>query len=699
MSYHGQTEFPEREPSPVEKTGQRDRALARVIAGRSSDLDALDGRFLATQRGELQGDTGERFIRELDKTISSGAHEVDETFRRYITAGIIDSGGQSYAMETERLRMYTREVLSPGSRVRLPAPAAPQYEPHAALYDHLRTIRFRADCVTEVYKQREARYVPGVPGRVDCSTAAATAATELVADEVYWQRIKELMAMSSEERRSQEYWLGISAKELALGMSRPVRPLVADMIDQVPHKQWKLSGEKRGPKERQQAKWRRLVAAVVLTSVGAGAGFGYDDLSAFWRPQPEAAAPANVPEKVKEGVCLTEEANRLLETDCNVLPDVLEGANFSAIDSSEYYREKMKATDRRLLIAAVKDGKLSKSQLSSDYEAAMRTALEDPFAHYVNVNLDVPMQVYQNPNEFEENAEYSPRDNDIRFFFITDQDRYDKTLFPTWGSLRAVLVHESAHAVFEKWYNDADHDKITKKNVQTLTKICVADLKDSLRDTAVQHGDEIVERLNELSDLLESQPHRLQASSRQALLGEIEIMKSKLADKSGDTWADDHISVNPMFMGCGTWDADIDLQISLSTKDTKKFLDTYPKDQEHMTGNERFGTKLRDIFGGIAALQSDTVFSTMEYTTEGAVSKGLMSKDAGHPDNLTERVASTLALVQTTPHEYAQYINALGATRKKNEVDFLGALSKQLGHQSKSLVAETNLQYVLSLIS
>lgn len=684
--------------TPVERVAQRDTTFTRVIAGWSGDLEALDNRFLVATQDALKGDVGEGFIRELGTLIHASASKAQETFRQYSHAGIATRDARTHAIQAESLKLYEKQALEPDSRIRLPAPVAPIYEPHAAFYDYLRATQFKNRCTKELKKPlgfQVSRYT-------ECSTAVATRATAFIANEVCWQRIQDLMAMSPEDRHHEESQTGIRTRELTWGMSSDVRGLALDLIDKVPQKQWKLSTEKHTPKERQRTKrLLRLAAAALVPLVLVKPGI--DQVSALWGPQPEASSPAQPgtsPEKSETGICLSEEANRLLQTDCNILPVVTEGASFAVIDSVNYVsRYKMNVADKDLLISEVKQGIIQKNKLSPDYTTAFNTALKDPILRYVNTGLKVPLRIYQNPYESEENGGYLASNNSMRLVFTTDEDRSTEPLFPTWGAIRSALDHESAHALFEKWYDNSKRDRVTRQNVQALTKVCVADLKDSLRMVATEDGTKMIEQLNHLSKLVEKNATLLHADSLHVLTAEIETMKKALSDGSGDAWAKSKISIDDYSMGCGVWEASINLRFALTDSDRDTLLYSYPKDYQNPTAKEQFGIDMRNIFDNLNEIQDATVFSTMEYTTEGTVAKGVDAKKQGHPDNLTERVASTVALIQTAPHEYAHYINNLDITRKKHAVNFIRTLFTQLKHENSRVADKTNFKYVLTLIS
>jgi len=155
------------------------------------------------------------------------------------------------------------------------------------------------------------------------------------------------------------------------------------------------------------------------------------------------------PEMITSGICsdYSEIKARLKETDCIKLPPILDNALLSA-DDPDYdtgLDGKTVAT-----IQVEDDGYVIKDSgyyyLSDEYQEALDAALSDPAV----IDLLKPLEglLINVTAESDDNGYFDP-DNTIILMFAMNPG--NKTIFPSYGSIRSTLIHEGVHGLIKRW--------------------------------------------------------------------------------------------------------------------------------------------------------------------------------------------------------------------------------------------------------
>lgn len=685
----------------------RDSALHTFVLVSGRQLDSLSAQI--GWGNQLQGENGELLIREATKVFEEGDRAVKEVVHGYIYG---DLSSSYYSAEKKAGIMGSLSGVAeayikmpPNQRPHLPYPGTAEYNRYPLFNDALTLYRFRDELDNTIGHQYSVILPRG-------SSRSFGDAMSLVSDAACWRQI---MACRTLEGKAAEMFAKThggmkpnEAVDYALGnMSFSARQVAISLVDYVPVQQWKNARLDKDPMERRKAKRRRVTGLVATAAAAAtvvalfnGNATKAKSENAPGPTVPPATAPvtpgqgekispttSKANEKVEEGICLSEAANKLLETDCLKLPSFAEGGTYTKIGRADYTGE----DDPRLKVGEINKGKYDIATLPRAYQDALRAAMQDPFVGYINSGKNsVPYGIYQTPATWRENGQYTPWDNSIRLIFYAGGEPSD-TLYPTYGSVRSTLVHEGGHAEFQRWYDDAETDRITRKNVQAMTQVCVADLTDALAETQHTHGAEMTTTIQDIEQLIKNNKSSFTVKSYEDFLKNARELKNAL--KSGKNYATSRLTVNDYEMGCGVL-APSGLLVKSFTEEELKNFDNWISE-----GSTELQKKFHELASRLDDFQQKEVADYLQFTTEGVVADGLESDDAGHPDSVTERAASTISLIQEAPDEYAKRMNRLPDERRRRGKVFVEKLYEQMKHEAPEVAKAMNFEYVLSLIN
>ncbi len=676
---------------------RRDNEIAYISRRRTLDVLSLED-TLRQQWSLNHRKDNEELLRYFGRIIDNSAREAESAFKG-AEMGDDTTGAQPLAVgydmdvavgdqgETgDRL-----DMLLAMSQEKMTIPSAAYVPPMSAFngtYDAARLIRAKTTATRPDFKPGSSGYET-----VDYSTPIARSGAQFVLDHVYWTRLHEFMAQSEKQRAAAEssatYYRGGRDSEyvddLRSAMSTGLLNVVDILISEIPSRDW---ADALHPLTKAQRKTRRIKSSIGLTTATALLAAGgyviprWTGVAEDPRPTTVATAspfptetlrpiPDSKQEKVNEGVCLTPEAVRLLELDCNKLPIISEDTTFIVSSSEEQ-------------IGIIKNGENDIASLPLVYQAAFEAALTDPLVKHFTKD-GVVTRIMQTPEWYEENAYYDSRSDEYGFIFSTDA-RYPEGIFPTWGSIRTTFIHEGTHRLFQQWYDNAGYDDdITKNAVQGMTESCVADLGIALAKVKETEGPEMLDQLTVIQEELHRHRRDMSPGSYIATIAKVERLRQSIEDPSSESYIKDHLLIDEFFMGCGLSrgpGSAIRMEI-----DTKK-----------MYGAKSFN-RLLDALDELDELHRSKLSRQFSFMTESSVTPGLEGEGAGHPaDEVTERAASLLTLVQTAPDKLVDNINNLPEERRRHAVNFIRAMATALLNDDSEVYLVSNMPYVLAKI-
>lgn len=383
------------------------------------------------------------------------------------------------------------------------------------------------------------------------------------------------------------------------------------------------------------------------------------------------------------GLCAVVE--EVAPEDCLNLPPAQEGAHFTVIgsDPEQLAPEQASAVevDEARLIAEVTSTEQDTSQLSEGYQMAIDYAVQDPFAEAA---LAGGTRIVFEQQEVNSNVvpRYVSEVDAVRVQLFTGKNNPEYAILdadkePSVGDIRAIVVHESSHAIQDKWEMDADWQKI-----------------DSLFKKELSYG---LEKARQ-----EQGPHA------QAVLAEYQRELAKdhergwLTDKQYAELGERAALLQSKTMQTGGFDALIEKspysEEMTSFKPPSWFIAREVKvdDEYYLQDN---------AIGDVALLNDDVRFALagpFGYMTEHKVLVGVLDDKStlGHGwDNTGEYIASLTAVVEIAPQAYVRSLQELEPEHKANAMELLGAIAKKYEAENPVAYKESNYPTVVEQLA
>ncbi len=457
------------------------------------------------------------------------------------------------------------------------------------------------------------------------------------------------------------------------------------------------NGDRRSRRERRVGRFRKAVAglaAVAATSVvlphavGALRGEESNEVTSQASGSSNESNESDPREQARseKGVCLTPEALELLETDCYKLPRLRDVAEFELTDKAG---DKI-LYDKSTVIGSIRNGRMHLDRLPAEYAAAFEAALSDPFVK--KIAKTTPIIIRQSNSMYDENGYYSPYYDRITIVFSVDdvfKDQKDR-LYPTWGSIRTVLVHEGAHKIYGKAARARDRGK-SDPDMNRLDRACVADLRASARGLSGK----LMPKLDKLEDILDSldisEEVRLKVRNNINTLRAAEDYPRMIPDLTV------FYEKTPQYLqSCELVPISYSLSEGLSETEYEALSNADRKLGKKDDDNYQFMFAQSEL-DSVVNNAARRVFASRQ---DGAISNGVSAKYAGHSwENVNERFASTTANIQINPDGYIQAVLELPSERaRRSELTFIESTYRILDHRQPGAVDETNFDYVIDTL-
>jgi hypothetical protein len=412
-----------------------------------------------------------------------------------------------------------------------------------------------------------------------------------------------------------------------------------------------------------------MCAAAMLLPAAIAVHELWPEISSVFSSDPTLDSPDRIDsaERSEEGICDTyaDIKARLEETDCNILPPILENSQFDAEDP-EYATDDTDPYGKTVASILVdSDGKTTTKgnyeALSDEYKAAFAAAFEDPaVVNLVRATNGVSINI----SDGYENGYYRHESNDIVLKFSTTVEQADR-LHTTFGSIRSVLIHEGTHSLVQRW-----NDRARKIEEEFLS---IEDDANQLEYYEKNMDDNswyyaAINLFSSHTDILNSELNAIRLSDKLYFTGNLVTMRmglKELRDESTSPQDDEKIelvidAISELIEQAesGGWDtASLGLYaLILSVDDTdfsagQAFLDLMKDDKVQ----EKIGEAAANI-----EIKLAEEINTVNTTNEDDVLFGLDADGAGHGhDSESERVASFMASAHINPDGLIETINKL----------------------------------------
>jgi len=371
------------------------------------------------------------------------------------------------------------------------------------------------------------------------------------------------------------------------------------------------------------------------------------------------------------GMCeLSPQSREQLTEDCKLLPHITDGAQFVVRETPEG------AIGFAEAIGTISENDVSIDQLPPEFQTAYENAMQDPLIRYTLKKF--PVTLYQSTGKYaEDNAFFDASENQVGFEFNVTTETSD--LYKTYGSIRSVWLHEAfGHGVFDSWYDQADDNPQTKEALLRLGSLCRQDLDVVNKSYLKKHGKTLEAKLDRIRELFADQSDKVvPPEARTHILKAIATMDNSLEDPNKFA------------------------ALSVITDEYNRCKPSSPLD----TLTELSGWI--DFIGHLGKVDKTGLLNTLdteyrahirsEYLVlnESHALKGLTDAGGHAYDNTTERVASTVAIVQINPIDYVNNLQNLPLERQKINLKFIETLYAQIQHTLPTQADQTNFPYVI----
>lgn len=397
-------------------------------------------------------------------------------------------------------------------------------------------------------------------------------------------------------------------------------------------------------------------------------------------PEAKLAAEPKIPSS-ESGICLSPAAADLLKTDCYLLPRVYEGTKIDKlIDDLD-----PETPDSQLLGSFV-DGVKDFDLLSKDYQAALEAGLSDPYV--AAIQKKIPLYIHQVASSSDENAKYIPPDKAVSFYFSGDHKQPDsEVLFPTWGSIRDTLVHEDTHAVYDMLVDKSVTDKQVDADLERMDSLC----RDMVRpwvDSFYTHNQGRVKAwLNDVTSVVDTFRVDGLMSKADANVYHAAIRKTRFQYMTKERFVRTSMT---QASGCDVFNPTSVLYFNMS-----KELDLYEYIPDH---NEDHYYKVLEKYESLNSTFIRDLLKQSSSMREGGLLKGIDPKNAGHPFDTTEQLASMVTSIHLNPEGYVKAVLALPEAQRKNRIQFTTLTYKVLVREFPELAQDTNLSEVVAAL-
>lgn len=404
------------------------------------------------------------------------------------------------------------------------------------------------------------------------------------------------------------------------------------------------------------------------------------------RSRPEALPGVpQVPEETK-GLCgIPEHMQYLLVTDCNLLSPITSGPDMPRLDIhrdqvGSVINDKGESTTIGSIHA---DGTLDADVLPDDYKLALRTAMTDPYV--ASLVSKYPVTLDLAPNN--QNGYFIPgKDLDslgsIRLIFNGNPDvPSSDSLYPTWGSIRLVLIHEGTHGDYNTWekmsYHDTEAGQFAAYTIQQLESLHAEEVSANYHDTLEENADFYRMQLNDFANALTPEATvNIDPAVVQIIRQNVGEMISLIDDgRIEDTIA------NP----------DQTNQSAIYDRIVRGSGISYGKLSLLLKGASS------DLLINTGFWYAMHVADQYRFMRDGSTTPGVSDEHAGHPgDATTEMMASIMVAVQGAPDKFLDRVTVMSSTHRERITKFLETIEAMYVYNSPELNGATNLRYVIT---
>lgn len=374
--------------------------------------------------------------------------------------------------------------------------------------------------------------------------------------------------------------------------------------------------------------------------------------------------------RTNEGVCANPRLAKIALENCIVLPPVTKDAHFSVLADPDDGNQYDDVANEERKIADFHGTTANDEKLSPAYKAALQDVMDDSVpaaALATGTRIVIEQQTGKNvwPHFISEN-------NTVRMNIATDGEP------ASLGETRAVLTHESAHAVTDNWEWSTEEDA-------AILDAYSAELYLGIEKVRKEHGGEFATLLKKLDHIITTdyKNNTISKKARDVMLRESEDLRGLIKVTSGlgvvlvqNSYGADVTALKPF-------------RSFLLEKVSNKDIDKMRDKSQAVT----FTSELDKKLAGYLA-------ERFSYVTEYKNMDGMVEWNLGHPwDNTGEYIASLTANVELAPDAFVASVQAIKGSRNKTVITLVKGIANKYKKESPELYEKSNFPYVLEQLA
>lgn len=302
-------------------------------------------------------------------------------------------------------------------------------------------------------------------------------------------------------------------------------------------------------------------------------------------------------------------------------------------------------------------------QLPKVYRDALHDAATDPVAQYALTNTVDEVSLFLGKQD---NGTYSDRYVTVTLGLQDSANYYDVR-----GSLRATLIHENTHSFVDAWRKKSSHDPETARLLNHIGLTCLTETSELLELYRQQHGAVVRAAIADFRKTVTQDPEA------QRILAIV------------DAQIDIPFGLDSILLDSHGLERDLRDCVVVPSFEAISYL------SPQVSWPDTMVQRAKDL-----DVQLNT-FLNGQFPSyrEGDVLKGLMSPSAGHPLNVTERIASMVDSTQINPRGVIEGVRKLPDERKKQVVDEFVTVDQLLRRNDPALYGKLQFGAVVQMIT
>lgn len=376
--------------------------------------------------------------------------------------------------------------------------------------------------------------------------------------------------------------------------------------------------------------------------------------------------------RIMEGACATPELAKIALRDCLLLPPVTEGASFTVIPNPEDGNQYSDTVSENRVIANYTRSTVDDRKLSPPYAAALKNILNDTVpAAALAEGTRIAVEQQTSKNNW---SHYIDENKTIRMSVATDVQS------TTIGEERAILTHESAHAVTAEWKWETEKDA-------AILQAYDAELYLGIEDVREKHGGEFIVLLKKFEQdaVRDYKNHVISKKVLNQMRKGAKTMKGLIKSTSG-------LGVALVKDGYGSTITELGtfrnvLYQNVSNKDIYKSGDPEKSRASQQT------IEMDKYLAGYLA-------ERFSYVTEYKNMDGMLVWNLGHPwDSTGEYIASLTANVELAPDKFLSSVKDIKGSRNKTVMALVLGIAKKYKKENPELYKNSNFPYIVQQLA